>query len=323
MAFRRESGVPRGGPSGGDGGYGGNVILEADAQLGTLLDFSYKRHYAAERGMHGEGKDCTGRSGADLVLRVPLGTVVFGEGTGEQLGELLEDGQRLQIARGGRGGRGNARFTTATHQAPREWEPGADGTECRVRLELKLIADVGVVGEPNAGKSTLLASVTAARPKVADYPFTTLEPNLGVVDLKGFRSFVIADIPGIIEGASAGKGLGHQFLRHIERTRVLLMMVPVDAEDPQAELDRLRVELAAYSSELAALPFIIGLSKIDLLPADATLPTLHAEGALAAHEFSSASRKGIDELLEALWTASRKAEEKARAEDEDEEWWTP
>jgi GTP-binding protein len=323
MAFRRESGVPRGGPSGGDGGYGGDVILEADPQLGTLLDYSYKRSYQAERGMHGEGKDCTGRSGKDLVLRVPLGTVAFDDETGEQLGEILTPGQRLLVARGGRGGKGNARFTTATHQAPREWEPGVEGTERRVRLELKLIADVGVVGEPNAGKSTFLASVTAARPKVADYPFTTLEPNLGVVDLSGFRSFVVADIPGIIEGASEGKGLGHQFLRHIERTRVLMMMVPVDAEDPQAELDRLRAELEAYSSDLAALPFLIGLSKIDLLPDDATLPDVAAERALAVHAFSSASRKGIDALLEALWTASHKAEETARAEAEDEEWWTP
>lgn len=323
VAFRRESGVPRGGPSGGDGGHGGDVVLQGDAQLGTLLDFSYRRHCRAERGMHGEGKDCTGRSGDDLVLKVPLGTVAYDADTDELLGELLEEGDRLVVARGGRGGRGNARFKTATHQAPREWEPGEEGTERRVRLELKLIADVGVVGEPNAGKSTFLSSVSAARPKVADYPFTTLEPNLGVVELSGFRSLMVADIPGIIEGASEGKGLGHQFLRHIERTRVLLMMVPVDAEDPQAELDRLRAELAAYSSELAALPFLIGLSKVDLLPPDDSLPTVEAEGALGVYGFSSATRKGVDELKEALWTASQRAEAQAREESEDEEWWTP
>jgi len=315
--------VPRGGPSGGDGGHGGDVVLEGDPQLGTLLDFSYRRHYRAARGMHGEGKDCTGRSGDDLILRVPLGTVVFDADTEERLGEILAGGERLVVAKGGRGGRGNARFKTATHQAPREWEPGAEGSARRVRLELKLIADVGVVGEPNAGKSTFLASVSAARPKVADYPFTTLEPNLGVVELSGFRSFVVADIPGIIEGAHEGKGLGHQFLRHIERTRVLLIMVPVDSPDPQSELDRLRDELASYSSELAALPFLVGLSKVDLLGPDAPLPEVDAGAALGVYSFSSASRRGVDELIEALWAASRKAEADARGEPDEEEWWTP
>jgi len=322
-AFRRESGVPRGGPSGGDGGHGADVVLLADPQLGTLLDFSYRRHYQAERGLHGEGSNRTGKSGEDLVLRVPLGTVVFDADTDELIGELLADGDRLVVARGGKGGRGNASFKTSTHQAPREWEPGEEGTERRIRLELKLIADVGVVGEPNAGKSTFLASVSKARPRVADYPFTTLQPQLGVVELSGFRSFVVADIPGIIEGASEGKGLGHQFLRHIERTRVLLMMVPVDSPDPQAELDLLRAELAAYSSELAEVPFLVGLSKVDLLPPDEPLPNLVAEGAIGVRGFSSVTRKGIDELLEALWSASKKAEERSREESEEEEWWTP
>ncbi len=322
-AFRREKGVPRGGPSGGDGGRGGDVVLEADAQLSTLLDYSYRRHYAAERGMHGEGSNKTGRSGTDLVLRVPPGTVAYDDETDQLLGELIEDGQRLVVAEGGRGGRGNTHFKSSTHQAPREWEPGEEGRERRVRLELKLIADVGLVGEPNAGKSTFLATVTSARPKVADYPFTTLEPNLGVVELPDFRSFVIADIPGIIEGAHEGRGLGHQFLRHIERTRVLLLMVPVDAPDPQAELDQLRSELAAYSPHLAALPFWVGISKTDLQAPEAELPQLDGRGARGVIGFSSATRRGVDEVLEALWDASREVRAEERAGSEDDEWWTP
>jgi GTP-binding protein len=318
-AFRREKYVPRGGPSGGDGGRGGDVVLEADSQLSTLLDYSYRKHYEAERGQHGEGSNKTGRSGEALVLKVPLGTVVLDDASGEMLGEMVEHGQQLVVAKGGRGGRGNTRFKTSTHQAPTEWEPGAEGQARRVRLELKLIADVGLVGEPNAGKSTLLAAVTAARPKVADYPFTTLEPGLGVVALPGFRSFVMADIPGIIEGAHAGKGLGHQFLRHIERTRVLLLLVPVDSEDPQSVLDRLRAELAAYSADLAERPYWVGLSKADLLPPGDAPPSLVAEDALGVLAFSSATRQGLDSLVEALWAASREA---ARAEspEEDAEW---
>jgi GTPase len=323
-AFRREKGVPRGGPSGGDGGKGGDVVLVGDPQLDTLLDYSYRTNYRAERGQHGEGSNKTGRSGEDLELRVPLGTAAYDELTGELLGELLEEGQRLVVAQGGRGGRGNTRFKSATHQAPREWEPGEEGTERRIRLELKLIADVGLVGEPNAGKSTLLAAVTAARPKVADYPFTTLEPNLGVVQLSGFRTFVLADLPGIIEGAHEGKGLGHQFLRHIERTRVLLLMIPVDAADPQADLDRLRAELAAYSEHLARLPFLVGLSKTDLLTPGEALPEVAARGGLGVLGFSAVSGSGLPALLERLWDASRAVAAAERAaEDEDEEWWTP
>lgn len=318
-AFRREKGVPRGGPSGGDGGRGGDVVLQVDPQMSTLLDFSYRRQYAAERGQHGQGSNKTGRSGDEMVLRVPPGTVAYDADTDELLGELVEPGQRLVVAPGGRGGRGNTHFKSSTHQAPTEWEPGQEGVQRRVRLELKLIADVGLVGEPNAGKSTLLASVSAARPKVADYPFTTLEPGLGVVGLSGFRSFVMADIPGIIEGAHEGRGLGHQFLRHIERTRVLLVMVPVDAEDPQAVLDQLRAELAAYSSDLAARPFWVGLSKTDLLPPGQALPEVAAEGALGVHAFSAVTRQGLDELLESLWESSRISQAKDR-ESEEEEW---
>ncbi len=325
-AFRRESGVPRGGPSGGDGGKGGDVILMADTQLTTLLDYSYRRHYNAPRGMHGEGSNRTGKSGDDLLLKVPPGTVAYDDDTDEILGELLEDGESVVIARGGRGGRGNARFKTATQQAPRRWEPGEEGEERRVRLELKLIADVGLVGEPNAGKSTLLATVTAARPKVASYPFTTLSPNLGVVQLSDYRTFVIADIPGIIEGAHEGKGLGHQFLRHIERTRVLLLMVPVDAPDAQAEYSRIREELEAYSEDLARTPFVVALTKVDLLGPEDDPPRLEAEGALEVVHFSAVARTGLDELLEALWKHSQSvvAEERGSGDaGEDEEWWTP
>ena len=321
-AMRRETFVPRGGPSGGDGGKGGDVVLEVDAQLSTLLDYSYQTHYHAPRGRHGEGSNRTGRSGEDLLLKVPPGTVVWDADTDEMLGELLADGERLVVARGGRGGRGNAHFPTSTNQAPRRWEPGEEGEERRVKLELKLIADVGLVGEPNAGKSTLLSTVTAARPKVADYPFTTIAPNLGVVQLSGYRSFVLADVPGIIEGAHEGRGLGHQFLRHIERTRTLALLVPVDAADPQGEYEALRAELRAYSDALARTPHCLVLTKTDLLAPDDPRPTVDAPGAFGVFAVSAVARQGLPDLLEALWERSRAV---ARAEkgDDEEEWWTP
>jgi len=320
-AFRREKGVPRGGPAGGDGGKGGDVLLEADAQLATLLDYSYRRHYKADRGMHGAGKNKTGRSGDDLVLKVPPGTVAYDADSEECLGELLEPGQSIVVALGGRGGRGNTHFKTSTQQAPRRWERGGEGEERRVRLELKLIADVGLVGEPNAGKSTFLAAVTAARPKVADYPFTTLEPNLGVVQLSDFRTFVIADIPGIIEGAHEGKGLGHQFLRHIERTRTLALLIPVDAPDVQVEYEALRSELEAYSTELAVTPHCVMLTKTDLLPADEPIPELAAPDAWGVFGVSSVANRGLHELLPRLWEASRKASA-GETPDADESWWS-
>lgn len=322
-AFRREAGVPRGGPSGGDGGKGGDVVLVADAQLGTLLDYSYKRHYAAPRGMHGEGSNRTGKSGEDLVLRVPPGTVAYDAETDEVIAELLEDGESAVVARGGRGGRGNARFKTATRQAPRRWEPGEEGERRMLRLELKLIADVGLVGEPNAGKSTLLATVTAARPKVAAYPFTTLEPNLGVAPLSDHRSFVIADIPGIIEGAHEGKGLGHQFLRHVERTRVLLLMVPVDADDPQAEYELLRSELEAYSVDLARTPYMVALTKVDLMGPDDELPTIDTGGAVDVIGVSAVAGTNLSELLERLWEAGQTVIAEERGAAAEEEWWAP
>ena len=321
-AMRREKGVPRGGPAGGDGGKGGDILLEADAQLATLLDFSYRRIYTAERGMHGAGKSMTGRSGDDLVLKVPPGTVAYDADSDERLGELLEPGQSIVVALGGRGGRGNTHFKTATQQAPRRWEPGGEGEQRRVRLELKLIADVGLVGEPNAGKSTFLAAVTAARPKVADYPFTTLSPNLGVVQLSDFRTFVVADIPGIIEGAHEGKGLGHQFLRHIERTRTLALVIPVDAADVQVEYEALRSELEAYSSELSVTPHCVMLTKTDLLPPAESLPELNAPDAWGVFGISSVAQKGLDELLQQLWRASREAGA-GETPDPDEGWWSP
>jgi GTP-binding protein len=318
-AFRREKGVPRGGPSGGDGGRGGDVILTADGQLSTLLDVSYRRLYRAERGQHGGGSNKTGRAGESRVVPVPRGTVVRDADSGEVLGELLEDGERLVVAHGGRGGRGNARFTSPTRQAPRMWEPGEEGESRTLELELKLLADVGLVGEPNAGKSTFLAAVSAARPKVAAYPFTTLSPNLGVVKLPDFRSFVLADVPGIIEGAHEGKGLGIRFLRHVERTNTLALMVPVDASDPQGEYDLLREELRGHAASLAALPHCLVLTKADLLGPDASPPTVEAPEAWGRFVISSVARTGLDPLLEALWERSRRPDEEEAADEE--AWW--
>lgn len=303
VSFRREKYVPRGGPDGGDGGDGGDVVLIADSHLSTLLDYQYRQQYRAERGQHGQGKKRTGASGADLELRVPPGTVVRDADAGEFLGELVRAGDRLVVARGGRGGRGNAAFATPTHRAPREHEPGASGKERRIELELKLIADVGLVGQPNAGKSTLLAALSAARPKIAAYPFTTLEPNLGVVELSEGRALVVADIPGIIEGAHEGKGLGLRFLRHIERTRTLAYLIPVDVEDPQAEYELLRRELAAYSRELAGKPHCIVFSKADLMGPDDAPPNVTATDAFATYLVSGVTRAGLQELAEGLWLA--------------------
>ena len=304
-AFRREKGTPRGGPSGGDGGRGGDVVLVTDPQLSTLLDFSYRRHYRAERGRHGGGNNRTGRSGADRVVSVPPGTTVRDAGTSELMGELLAANDRVVVARGGRGGRGNARFASSRNQAPTRWEPGAEGEARRIELELRLIADVGVVGEPNAGKSTLLSSVSAARPKVADYPFTTLVPSLGVVHLPDFRSFVLADIPGIIEGAHEGKGLGLRFLRHVERTRTLVYLIPADSSDPQAEYGRLRSELRSHSRALAAREHCLVVSKMDLVDPGEPAPRIEAPDAWGSFAVSAVTRRGLDELCEALWRRTR------------------
>jgi GTP-binding protein len=326
VSFRRETGVPHGGPNGGNGGKGGDVIFRADPQLSTLLDYRYRQHYHAENGQRGQGYDRTGRSGADLVLRVPPGTVLRDAETGDVVGELLEPGEEIVAARGGRGGRGNAAFVSSTNQAPRRADPGEEGEERRIDLELKLIADVGLVGEPNVGKSTLLAAVSKATPKIADYPFTTLTPNLGVVQLSDARSFVIADIPGIIEGAHEGKGLGFQFLRHIERTRTLAFMIPADALDAQADYERLRAELGRYSAELADKPHCVVFTKADLLPADWEPPRVEAADAWGQFVISAVAQRGVAPLLEALWSHAVAAARAAAAETHDPgepEPWRP
>jgi len=310
-AFRREKFVPKGGPSGGDGGKGGSVHVVGAPGLWTLLDYTYHKRWVAEGGDRGGPSQETGRSAADVDLPVPLGTEVRDADSGEFLGEVLRDGERLLVAKGGRGGLGNQHFATPTHQAPHHYQPGEDGQRRRIRLTLKLIADVGLLGEPNAGKSTLLATVTAARPKIAAYPFTTLEPNLGVVQLSDHRTFVVADIPGIVEGAHAGRGLGLQFLQHVERTRLLVLMVPLDAPDLAASYAMLRSEAERFSAVLAAKPHCVAWTKADLLPGDEVPPLPETPGAFAQFLISSVSHRGLDELLEVLWR--RVADQRADA----------
>jgi GTP-binding protein len=299
-SFRREKFAPLGGPDGGDGGKGGDVIIRGDNNLATLLDFTYRDSWEAERGLHGSGSNKTGASGDDIVLPVPPGTIVRDHDTGEILGEVLESGDEFVVARGGRGGKGNTWFATSVHRSPREWQPGEDGEAKTLELELKLIADVGLVGQPNAGKSTLLSVISAARPKIADYPFTTLAPNLGVVQLSDQRTFVVADIPGIIEGAHEGKGLGLQFLRHIERTRLLAFLIPIDSDDWQAEYDQLRAEIEQYSAELATKPHCVVFTKMDLLGDDEP-PPIDAPDAFGVFAISGAARTGLEELKLAWW----------------------
>ena len=299
-SFRREKFVPLGGPDGGDGGRGGHVIIRGDDNLSTLLDYTYRDYWKAEDGAHGSGSNKSGKSGSDIVMPVPPGTVIRDVETEELLGEIIENGQEIRVAKGGRGGKGNSHFATPTHQSPLEYQPGEDGVARTLELELKLIADVGLVGQPNAGKSTLLSVISAARPKIADYPFTTLAPNLGVVQMSGGRTFVVADIPGIIEGAHEGKGLGLQFLRHIERTRLLAFLVPVDSMDWQAELDGLRAEVEAYSTELAQKPYCVVFSKMDLL-GDEPPPPIEAGSAFGVFAISGAGRTGLEQLLSGWW----------------------
>src|SRR5690242_13925398 len=306
-SFARFKYKPKGGPDGGDGGNGGSVYVRGAANLATLLDYRYRTEWKAGRGEHGKGKTQTGASADDLYLPVPPGTIVRDADTGEQLGEVLREGDTLLVARGGRGGRGNARFATSTHQAPREWEPGEAGQDRQIELVLKLIADVGLLGEPNAGKSTLLSVLSAARPKIADYPFTTLEPNLGVVALSNHRTFVVADIPGIIEGAHHGKGLGFRFLQHVERTRVLAFLIPLEQEDPQAAYDRLREEVRQYSEELTHKTHVVVLTKLDLLKPGESVPQPTTEGAAGVLAISSATGQGVENLKNHLWQLVQQA----------------
>jgi GTP-binding protein len=306
LAFRREKYVPRGGPSGGDGGRGGDVVLVADEHENTLLKFRFNPEHKAERGRHGEGSNRTGAEGHSIEVPMPVGTVVYDEATGERLVDFTEPGQRFVVARGGRGGRGNARFATSTHQAPTEHEPGRPGDEKRLRLELKLLADVGLVGFPNAGKSTLISRISAARPKIADYPFTTLEPNLGVVQLENYRSFVVADIPGLIEGAHLGHGLGVQFLKHIERTRLLAHLVDVSeasGRDPVQDFETVMQELASFSDDLVKKPMIVVATKMDVAQNAervASLRDLASARGFAYFEISSATGQGINALKHAM-----------------------
>ncbi|HEX5889486.1 MAG TPA: GTPase ObgE [Pyrinomonadaceae bacterium] len=309
-AFRREKFVPRGGPSGGDGGRGGDVVLVADSSLNTLLHLRYNPRHVADRGLHGEGSNRSGREGADLTVRVPVGTQIFDAETGELLHDLNRDGDRWLAARGGRGGFGNAHFTTSTNRAPRYHQSGSKGEERELQLELKLLADVGLVGFPNAGKSTFISTVSAAKPKIADYPFTTLEPHLGVVDLGDFRTFVIADIPGLIEGAHAGAGLGDRFLRHIERTKLLLHLVDVSSlsasvpgRETVADYTTVNHELESYNPDLATRPQFVVATKIDALDEPERLETLKAQAQADDKPFfaiSSATGEGVRELVNAV-----------------------
>jgi GTPase len=309
MAFRREKFVPRGGPSGGDGGKGGDIIMESSERHNTLVHFRFNPEYSAQRGRHGEGSNKTGREGVDILLKVPVGTIVFDEATGERVFDFSAPDQRIVIARGGRGGRGNARFATSVHQAPREHEPGRPGEEHHYRLELKLLADVGLVGYPNVGKSTLISRISAARPKIADYPFTTLQPNLGVVavgDPRDEVSFVVADIPGLIEGAHTGAGLGTQFLRHIERTRLLVHMVDVSdssgREDVTKDVEVIAGELGSFGAGLQDKPVIMVASKIDVANKDrlADLKRYCKKKKLKLYEISAVTGKGVEELKFAM-----------------------
>jgi GTP-binding protein len=323
VSFRREKHVPKGGPNGGDGGNGGSVILEVDPQLSTLFDFTGHHHWKAKPGRPGMGANCTGKCGRDEVVRVPPGTLVYDRDTGALLKDMVQPHSRLCVVRGGKGGRGNARFATATHQTPREFEPGRESESRWLRLELKLIADVGIIGLPNAGKSTLLSRVSRARPKIADYPFTTLVPNLGIVALSGFRRFVIADLPGLIEGAHQGTGLGDTFLRHIERTHVLLHLVdlfPIDGQpEPPAAYRAVRHELENYSPTLAAKPELVVANKLDLTDRDDP-PELAALGSGLGAEvlaISAVSGAGLEAVCNRLWQMLEERRQAADQADQD------
>jgi GTPase len=323
MAFRREKFVPRGGPSGGDGGRGGDVIMESSERHNTLVHFRFNPEHKAERGRHGEGSNCTGRDGENMILKVPVGTTLYDDETGELVHDFSRPDERIVVARGGRGGRGNQHFATPTHQAPREHESGRPGEERNYRLELKLLADAGLVGYPNVGKSTLISRLSAARPKIADYPFTTLEPNLGVVTIGEApheESFVVADIPGLIEGASGGAGLGTQFLRHIERTRVLVHLVDVsDASGRESPVDDFKVilaELAHFGHGLDQKPMLVVASKIDVANPEKLkkLQAMAKRRKLPFYAISAVTGEGVDTLKYALAAEVKRAREAERSQ---------
>jgi len=308
VSFRREKYVPKGGPNGGDGGKGGDVIFKASSQLSTLIDFRYKSHYKAERGDHGQGGLKTGKNGVDVVIRVPCGSIIKDFETGEVLTELLKDGEEIVILKGGRGGKGNNHFKNATNQAPRTAQPGESGQEKTILIELKLIADVGLVGFPNAGKSTLISKISAAKPKIADYAFTTLIPNLGIVRYKEYDSFVVADIPGIIEGASSGKGLGIQFLQHIERTRILLFLIDstnlINAKTKKEILESYEIllkELKDYEADLLDKPRIICFTKVDAITEDVKKKLEKVKTKEEKILISSVTGEGLEELKVMIW----------------------
>ncbi len=304
VAFRREKYVPKGGPSGGNGGKGGDIILIADSNLHTLLDFRYKKKYIAEKGANGQKALKDGRNGENLIIKVPVGTLVKNKVTNIVLADLSENNSKYILAKGGRGGKGNSNFATSTHQTPRFAQPGREGEELEVILELKLIADVGLVGFPNAGKSTLISTISAARPKIADYPFTTLKPNLGIIQYKNYNSFTVADIPGIIEGAHLGKGLGHEFLKHIERTELLLILIDITSENIISDYKTLLKELNKYSEILSKKKKIIGISKIDLVSEnhlEKTIKEISKEINEQIIPFSAVADKNINSLLDILW----------------------
>lgn len=323
-SFRKEAYVPLGGPDGGDGGKGGDIVLVASSRCASLTDLRFHPRWQGNRGVHGKGKTLHGRGGEDMCITVPCGTIVRDPESGDTLADLTEDGQTFIVARGGRGGKGNARFTTSTNRAPRFAERGEPGEDREYHVELKLIAEVGFVGLPNAGKSTLLSAISAASPKIGAYPFTTITPNLGVVPLSDHRSLTVADIPGIIEGAAAGKGLGHDFLRHIERTRVLLFLIDLGDPDPAGTLETLRSELREYSPVFATRPFMVALNKVDITENRERVEAMHAllPGAMP---ISGATCEGIPELVEKLWQAveaARKAEAEAELPPEPEREYT-
>jgi len=304
VTFRREKYVPKGGPSGGNGGNGGNVVLKASNNLHTLLDFRYKKKYKAANGDNGGSSLKDGKNGSDVIIKVPVGTVVKDAGTEKILFDLDENDKEVILAKGGKGGKGNSKFATSTNQTPRTAEDGKPGENKKVILELKLIADVGLVGFPNSGKSTLISKISAARPKIADYPFTTLEPNLGIVKYKDFQSFTVADIPGIIEGASQGKGLGHQFLRHIERTRIILFLIEVTSENLANDFEILFNELKSYSPKLIQKKMLVALSKADLIEQGKVKEAMQNKFKGIQEKpivFSSVSGYGLNNLLDMLW----------------------